>query len=78
MSSSEVRLKLKATRRLQASIVGFGAHCRLPLHPAYNPYFSACFFNQDSVFLSQQISQQCFSVGLSAQPNGAYGDASDA
>jgi hypothetical protein len=41
------------------------------VHPAYNPYFSACFFNWNSVFLSQQISQQCFSAGLSAQPNGA-------
>jgi hypothetical protein len=42
------------------------------VHPAYNPYFSACFFNQNSVFLSQQINQQCFSAGLSAQPNGAH------
>jgi hypothetical protein len=41
------------------------------VHPAYNPYFSACFFSRNSVFLSQQISQQCFSAGLSAQPNGA-------
>jgi hypothetical protein len=39
-----------------------------PVHPAYNPYFSACFFNRNSVFLSQQISQPCFSAGLSAQP----------
>jgi hypothetical protein len=43
-----------------------------PVHPAYNPSFSACFFNWNSIFLSQQISQQCFSTGLSAQPNGAY------
>jgi hypothetical protein len=42
-----------------------------PVHLAYNPYFSAYFFSQNSIFLSQQISQQCFSVGLSAQPNGA-------
>jgi hypothetical protein len=42
-----------------------------PVHPAYNPYFSACFFSRNSVFLSQQINQQCFSAGLSAQPNGA-------
>jgi hypothetical protein len=41
------------------------------VHPAYNPYFSACFFSRNSVFLSQQISKQCFSAGLSAQPNGA-------
>jgi hypothetical protein len=40
------------------------------VHPAYNPYFLACFFNQNSVFLSQQINQQYFLVGLSAQPNG--------
>jgi hypothetical protein len=43
-----------------------------PVHPAYNPSFSACFFSQNNVFLSQQISQQCFSAGLSAQPNEAY------
>jgi hypothetical protein len=41
------------------------------VYPAYNPYFSACFFSRNSIFLLQQISQQCFSVGLSAQPNGA-------
>jgi hypothetical protein len=40
-----------------------------PVRPAYNLYFSACFFNRNSVFLSQQISQQYFSIGLSAQPN---------
>jgi hypothetical protein len=38
------------------------------VHPAYNPSFSACFFSQNSVFLSQQIS--VFSAGLSAQSNG--------
>jgi hypothetical protein len=42
-----------------------------PVQPAYNPSFSACFFSQNSIFFSQQISQQCFSAGLSAQPNGA-------
>jgi hypothetical protein len=42
-----------------------------PIHPAYNPSLSACFFSRNSIFLSQQISQQCFSAGLSAQPNGA-------
>jgi hypothetical protein len=42
-----------------------------PVHPAYNLSFSACFFSWNSIFLSQQISQQCFSAGLSAQPNGA-------
>jgi hypothetical protein len=43
----------------------------IPVHPVYNPYFSACFFSQNSVFFSHQISQQYFSVGLSAQLNGA-------
>jgi hypothetical protein len=43
-----------------------------PVHLAYNPSFSACFFSQNSIFLLQQISQQCFSAGLSAQSNGAY------
>jgi hypothetical protein len=41
------------------------------VHPAYNPYFLTCFFSRNSIFLLQQISQQCFSAGLSAQPNGA-------
>jgi hypothetical protein len=31
-----------------------------PVHPAYNPYFSACFFSRNSIFLSQQISQRYF------------------
>jgi hypothetical protein len=35
------------------------------VHLVYNPYFSACFFSRNNVFLSQQISQQCFSAGLS-------------
>jgi hypothetical protein len=29
------------------------------------------FFQPEQYFLSQQISQQCFSAGLSAQPNGS-------
>jgi hypothetical protein len=33
--------------------------------------FQLVFFSRNSIFLSQQISQQYFSVGLSAQPNGA-------
>jgi hypothetical protein len=41
-----------------------------PVHSAYNPSFSACFFNRNNIFLSQQISQQYFLAGLSAQPNG--------
>jgi hypothetical protein len=43
-----------------------------PIHPAYNPSFSVYFFSRNSIFLSQQISQPCFSAGLSAQPNGAF------
>jgi hypothetical protein len=39
------------------------------VHSAYNPSFSACFFSRNRIFLSQQISQQYFSAGLSAQPN---------
>jgi hypothetical protein len=31
---------------------------------AYNPSYSACFFSRNSIFLSQKISQQCFSAGL--------------
>jgi hypothetical protein len=42
-----------------------------PVHPAYNPYFLACFLSRNSNFLSQKISQQCFSAGLSAQLNGS-------
>jgi hypothetical protein len=26
---------------------------RGPVHPAYNPYFSACFFSRNNIFLSQ-------------------------
>jgi hypothetical protein len=42
-----------------------------PVHLAYKPSFSAYFFNRNNIFLSQQINQQYFSAGLSAQPNGA-------
>jgi hypothetical protein len=42
-----------------------------PVYSAYNPSFSVCFFSRNNIFLSQQISQQCFSAGLSAQPNGS-------
>jgi hypothetical protein len=42
-----------------------------PVHMSYNPYFLACFFfSWNRVFLSQEISQQYFSAGLSTQPNG--------
>jgi hypothetical protein len=42
------------------------------VHSAYNPSFLAGFFSRNSIFLSQQISQQYFSAGLSAQPNGSF------
>jgi hypothetical protein len=35
-----------------------------PVHLAYNPSYSACFFSRNNIFLSQKISQQCFSAGL--------------
>jgi hypothetical protein len=35
-----------------------------PIHLAYNPSYSACFFSRNSIFLSQKISQQCFSAVL--------------
>jgi hypothetical protein len=42
--------------------------CLVPIQKlifsAYNPYFSAYFFSQNSILLSQQISQPCFSAGL--------------
>jgi hypothetical protein len=47
-------------------------YCYGSVHPAYNPSFSACFFSRNSIFLSQQISQQRFSAGLSTQPNGGH------
>jgi hypothetical protein len=33
--------------------------------------FQLIFFSQNNIFLSQQISQKCFSAGLSAQQNGS-------
>jgi hypothetical protein len=44
-----------------------------PVYSAYNPSFSVYFFSRNSIFLSHQISQQCFSAGLLAQPNASYG-----
>jgi hypothetical protein len=35
-----------------------------PVHLAYNPSYLAYFFSRNSIFLSQKISQQCFSAGL--------------
>jgi hypothetical protein len=40
-----------------------------PVHSAYNPSFLVCFFNRNSIFLSQWISQQ--TACLSAEPNGS-------
>jgi hypothetical protein len=59
-------MRKKRLRRSRAGPKAIGL-----VHPAYNPSFLACFFSWNSIFLSQQISQQCFSAGLSAQPNGA-------
>jgi hypothetical protein len=59
-------------RRLaQALHLGIEEHDQGPVHSAYNPSFLAYFFSRNSIFLSQQISQQCFSADLSAQPNGS-------
>jgi len=33
-----------------------------PVRLCYNPYFSACFFSRNSIFLSQQISQNSVSA----------------
>jgi hypothetical protein len=35
-----------------------------PVHLAYNPSYLTGFFSRNSIFLSQKISQQCFSAGL--------------
>ena len=39
---------------------------------SYNPYFSACFFSRDSVFLSQQISRNSISPCFFSEANGAF------
>jgi hypothetical protein len=41
----------------QASFIGH-------VHLAYNLSYSAYFFSRNNIFLSQKISQQCFSAGL--------------
>ena len=41
-----------------------------PVRFSYNPYFSACFFSQNSVFLSQQISQNNVSTYFFSEANG--------
>ena len=37
----------------------------------YNPYFSTCFFSQNSVFLSQQINRNSIPVCFFSEANGA-------
>ena len=38
-----------------------------PVRFSYNPYFSACFFSRNSIFLSQQISRNSVSACFSAK-----------
>ena len=40
-----------------------------PVHLSYNPYFSACFFSQNSIFLSQQISRESISICFFSEAN---------
>jgi hypothetical protein len=47
-------------RRLCLAAVG-------PVQPAYNLYFSACFFSRNSIFLSQKISQNSISAYFSVE-----------
>jgi hypothetical protein len=65
---SDVFVQQRETRNQRLAVkpprVPEGHHLTGPVHPAYNPSFSACFFSWNSIFLSQQISQQCFSAGL--------------
>jgi hypothetical protein len=42
------------------------------VHPAYNPSFSAYFFSRNNIFLSQQISQRCFSASTAERGKHAY------
>jgi hypothetical protein len=41
-----------------------------PVRLSYNSYFSTCFFSRNSVFLSQQISEQYFQPWLFSEANG--------
>jgi len=38
---------------------------------SYNPYFSACFFSQNIIFLSQQISRNSVPACFFSEANGA-------
>jgi hypothetical protein len=41
------------------------------VQPSYNPYFSACFFNQNSVFLlKKKQPEQCFNLFFSTNERG--------
>ena len=42
-----------------------------PVRFSYNPYFSAYFFRRNSIFLSQQISQNNVSTCFFSEANGA-------
>jgi hypothetical protein len=42
-----------------------------PVRLSYNPYFLACFFSCNSVFLSQQINEQYFQPWFFSKANGA-------
>jgi hypothetical protein len=62
-----IHVRLVGSTRL--AIFTFGwideiSHFYSPVYLAYNPSFSACFFSRNNIFLSQKISQQCFSAGL--------------
>jgi hypothetical protein len=41
-----------------------------PVRLSYNPYFSACFFSWNNIFLSQQISEQYFQPWFFSEANG--------
>jgi hypothetical protein len=67
MLVNEIHRKTKITKLEQeegiivgdANLKDYG-----PVHLSYNPSYSACFFSRNNIFLSQKISQQCFSAGL--------------
>ena len=44
----------------------------VPVRFSYNPYFSACFFYRNSVFLSQRISRNSVSACFFSEANGPY------
>jgi hypothetical protein len=43
-----------------------------PVHLAYNPSYSACFFSQNNIFLLQKISQQCFQPAYNSSRTAPY------